>query len=251
MISAVAAIASLSTATTAQAAVLFTSTRSGLGANELVNWSSLGPQNLTGGIANPFTVSSTGGLGVTGQFTGGAGARRDQNPLAPAGPGTVGSGFFTNFAPNEALIWSGGPNGPLTLTFANTVSGAGAQIATTLNASFTGSISAFGTSGNLLGSFTRTGLSADTGAGDALFLGVSSSTTDIKSIVFNAFVRPLDGTPGSGNNFAINQVSLNTLNPTVTANPTAVPEPFTIVGTLVGGTAALRMRKKLKANSKG
>ena len=30
--------------------------------------------------------------------------------------------------------------------------------------------------------------------------------------------------------------------------PTAVPEPFTIVGTLIGGTAALRMRKKLKSN---
>jgi hypothetical protein len=31
---------------------------------------------------------------------------------------------------------------------------------------------------------------------------------------------------------------------------TAVPEPFTIIGTLVGGTAALRMRKKLKSASK-
>ncbi len=28
-------------------------------------------------------------------------------------------------------------------------------------------------------------------------------------------------------------------------SPTAVPEPFTIVGTIIGGTAALRMRKKL------
>jgi hypothetical protein len=28
---------------------------------------------------------------------------------------------------------------------------------------------------------------------------------------------------------------------------TAVPEPFTIIGTIVGGTAALRMRKKLAA----
>jgi hypothetical protein len=28
--------------------------------------------------------------------------------------------------------------------------------------------------------------------------------------------------------------------------PTAVPEPFTIIGTLIGGTSALRMRKKLK-----
>jgi thermolabile hemolysin len=32
-----------------------------------------------------------------------------------------------------------------------------------------------------------------------------------------------------------------------TVAPTAVPEPFTIIGTIVGGTAALRLRKKLKA----
>lgn len=32
--------------------------------------------------------------------------------------------------------------------------------------------------------------------------------------------------------------------------PTAVPEPFTIVGTLIGGTAAYRMRKRLKATNK-
>lgn len=30
--------------------------------------------------------------------------------------------------------------------------------------------------------------------------------------------------------------------------PTSVPEPFTIIGSLVGGTAALRMKKKLEAN---
>ena len=32
-----------------------------------------------------------------------------------------------------------------------------------------------------------------------------------------------------------------------TSSPTSVPEPFTIIGTLIGGTAAFRMRKKLKA----
>lgn len=31
---------------------------------------------------------------------------------------------------------------------------------------------------------------------------------------------------------------------------TAVPEPFTIVGTMLGGAAALRMRKRLKATNK-
>ncbi len=33
-----------------------------------------------------------------------------------------------------------------------------------------------------------------------------------------------------------------------TASATDVPEPFTIIGTLIGGTAAFRMRKKLKAD---
>ncbi|WP_310429782.1 hypothetical protein [Chamaesiphon sp. VAR_48_metabat_135_sub] len=34
------------------------------------------------------------------------------------------------------------------------------------------------------------------------------------------------------------------------AASTSVPETFTIIGTLVGGTAAMRMRKKLKSSSK-
>ncbi len=34
------------------------------------------------------------------------------------------------------------------------------------------------------------------------------------------------------------------------ASATSVPEPFTIIGTLVGGTAAIRMRKKLAKSNK-
>ena len=33
----------------------------------------------------------------------------------------------------------------------------------------------------------------------------------------------------------------------INSAPTAVPEPFTIIGTLIGGTAAFRIRRKLKA----
>ena len=36
----------------------------------------------------------------------------------------------------------------------------------------------------------------------------------------------------------------------VLVTPTAVPEPFTIIGTIVGGTAALRLRKKLTKSTK-
>jgi hypothetical protein len=34
------------------------------------------------------------------------------------------------------------------------------------------------------------------------------------------------------------------------ASAPSVPEPFTVIGTLIGGTAAFRMRKKLKSNTK-
>jgi hypothetical protein len=55
-------------------------------------------------------------------------------------------------------------------------------------------------------------------------------TTGFRSTDFGAFTNTITG-PGN-----------------VSAAAPAVPEPFTIVGTLIGGTAAMRMRKKL-ANS--
>jgi hypothetical protein len=44
-----------------------------------------------------------------------------------------------------------------------------------------------------------------------------------------------------------NALGFDKINATVQQTSQSVPEPFTIVGTLIGGTAALRMRKKLKA----
>jgi hypothetical protein len=50
---------------------------------------------------------------------------------------------------------------------------------------------------------------------------------------------------------ALSSLEVSALSSVGTIVPGAeVPEPFTIVGTLVGGTAALRMRKKLKATDK-
>jgi hypothetical protein len=51
----------------------------------------------------------------------------------------------------------------------------------------------------------------------------------------------LDGNP--------NALAFDKINATVEQTAQSVPEPFTIIGTLIGGTAALRMRKKLKATS--
>ena len=69
---------------------------------------------------------------------------------------------------------------------------------------------------------------------------------------FTSATNPFQGSGA----FATNQGQVNLTNwssATFTANSssaTAVPEPFTIIGTLVGSTAALRMRKKLKAVAK-
>jgi hypothetical protein len=223
------------TATTAQAATFFVNTRAGLGANDSVDWAQLGADGTT--IPNSFTATSVGGLGISGQFTGsGSGERRTQS-----------SSWGGDFAPGDAVIWAADSNngvgsGPLTLTFVNSVSAVGTQIASNYYGSFTGSIQAFDSGGNSLGLFAGlTGTTNGNNDNSAIFWGIRSTNADIKSIVFNAS----DDAANSPNDFAINQLSL------VTNSTTDVPEPFTIIGTIVGGTAAVRMRKKLKSANKG
>lgn len=58
------------------------------------------------------------------------------------------------------------------------------------------------------------------------------------------------GAPGSFLDGTTNALAFDKINATVGQTSQSVPEPFTIVGTLIGGTTALRMRKKLKATSK-
>ena len=80
-------------------------------------------------------------------------------------------------------------------------------------------------------------------------------------LTFNGFSYLVGTQPE--NVFALNggyaetsDINANTVNDrilssfNISAQRTSVPEPFTIIGTLIGGTAAFRMRKKLKAYSK-
>jgi hypothetical protein len=50
--------------------------------------------------------------------------------------------------------------------------------------------------------------------------------------------------------FTFSDIRNRTGSYSIAAVSVTVPEPFTIIGSLVGGTAALRMRKKLKATTK-
>jgi hypothetical protein len=56
------------------------------------------------------------------------------------------------------------------------------------------------------------------------------------------------GVPTGSDTGTFNCTNIPDLPPTPT--PTAVPEPFTIIGTLMGGAAAYRMRKRYKATNK-
>ena len=161
-----------------------------------------------------------------------------------------------NFAPNDAVYWNIG-NGPLSLTFATPVSSVGAQLNSlfyrdsvaanpaTLNppstSPFKGTITAFFGGGGSSTTFTANGVINALADNSAAFFGVQSDSADITRVVFDNFDIPTDT---RSSNYAINSVSIG--NP----NIQAVPEPLTIVGSLLGGAAAFKMRKRFKANNK-
>ncbi|PSB55450.1 PEP-CTERM sorting domain-containing protein [Chamaesiphon polymorphus] len=77
--------------------------------------------------------------------------------------------------------------------------------------------------------------------GSSLNFAGFTSDTPISSISFRGLG---DSNSFGGGTTRLDNFRFGTVNAAAT---TAVPEPFTVIGTLVGGTAALRMRKKLKS----
>lgn len=83
--------------------------------------------------------------------------------------------------------------------------------------------------------------SAQVISGKSGFAGFTSSS-DISSIAFSS---PASNFPDLPYYIALDNFRFGSANPA-----TSVPEPFTVIGTLVGGSAALRMRKKLRLAAK-
>jgi Nidogen-like len=113
---------------------------------------------------------------------------------------------------------------------------------------------ASGGTGGLGGSSARVGYAQGTAAGSSFELAGSA--------VNGAF---LDGGPNSlvanslNSNGVLGRYQFSARNGAVVVQPptipnttpnTSVPEPFTIVGTIIGSAAAFRMRKRLKATNK-
>ena len=84
--------------------------------------------------------------------------------------------------------------------------------------------------------------SAQVISGKSGFAGFTSSS-DISSIAFS--IPASNFANGDPYYLALDDFRFGSANPA-----TSVPEPFTVIGTLVGGSAALRMRKKLKLAAK-
>jgi hypothetical protein len=107
-----------------------------------------------------------------------------------------------------------------------------------------------GTTYNLLSNSRFTGnYTTDLDNAD-LILGISFNLTSVganSSYYTNTLGGTTDNTntaSGLGFNFQ-DEIALTGGTSGVVSSTKAVPEPFTIIGTLVGGTAAFRMRKKL------
>jgi hypothetical protein len=201
------------------------------------------PSEYGGGVSAPtvsfggtFTGQTVGttpippGAAPTGVVNGTPTASLSLNPSSP--------NTFITIDDNPVL--SGTPifNGPISILFNTDVAGVGLR-GGFFDAIGGTAITAFARNGTSLGSVTN----ATTGF-EFLGLVTDDGTAQIAGLQFS-----LVGAEPAG--YGIDNIRFGlTGQVVVPGGVTAVPEPFTIVGTMIGGAAALRMRKRLKVTNK-
>ena len=212
-------------------AISFVTNRDALNATDQVNWSTLGPLFSPLGPPDPaaflpnlFTTTSQAGKSVQVDIP-----KSDTPGLLPpfvfqTAPEPE---IATNFKNGDFILFTGvvlgppppvGNPGPLTLTFADPVFGAGAQLAAGGVFDFTGTISAFDRDDQLLGSFSAAGTSSLALDNSALFFGVIDGQPRISKLEFKSSIP--------NGPFGINQLSLVT---DLIPDKTAVPEPSSLI----------------------
>ena len=177
-------------------ALIVVTSQAAQGPNDSVNWSQLGADGTT--LGSGFNATSGKSVAVTGNLAG-------PNSLASVVCAASSCSWTgTGFTAGDTLVWTSdagnGGNGPLTLSFSRSVSGAGALIQADGPGQFTATIQAFnGTTS--LGSFTV----ASNPNGDALYLGILDQTgPNITSVTFS-----LTSCMGVCTDFAVDTLNLN------------------------------------------
>jgi hypothetical protein len=193
-----------------------------LGANDEVDWAQTGPAGdefgWYYGDPQPISVNVASALSL--------GATVSSKNLSRVDQGNGWNGFF---APGTALLWnqnsyavsSGGITGnviqggnDITVHFASPVNAAGAQMEADLGFPFTCSVTAYDSQGNLLGSF-----SVGSAGNKAAFIGITSATNNISTVVFHAIANGFDAS-----NMALGPVFVNDTSylPAISAQPQSV-----------------------------
>lgn len=196
-------------ATSAQASLTLIDSRMDLGANDSLDWSSLGLPPLTQ-FSTPISVTSVGGVDVTVDI--------------PLPIGNISDPFYfvngmpipSNFGLGDNVLFTGldfsnlmmpppipGNDGGITLTFDRPVLGVGTQIAVDDTASFTAFLEVFDVGGLLLDTFELNGTSSTVPDNSAIFLGVISDLDLIGSVRYFSDAQ--------GVAIGINQLSLITV----------------------------------------
>ena len=153
-----------------------------------------------------------------------------------------GNEWSGNFADTDLILWTGNINTlnsdavPVTMTFTSLIGGVGMQIQPdNFGTSFIASIDVFDSTNTNIGSFTENGNSTSAGDNSAPFIGVQSTSANIKKITIN-IVSP------TGLDFTFNELSLGS------AALAATPEPSSL--TLICCCAGLLPAYLLKRRSK-
>ncbi|QLE57287.1 hypothetical protein [Nostoc sp. TCL26-01] len=189
-----------------KAATFLVTERNALGANDEVDWVSLGKvfnPIAPAFLPNSFAATSQGGLGLNVDIAPKTNPRITQPFVFQTLPPP---GIRTNFAPGDFILFGGidtsgfqplppgspdpltpGNGGPFTISFDQPVFGVGTQIAVDIsNLEVETFISAFDNFNNLLGTFSVFSTSSLALDNSAVFLGIRSDTPNISRIVFSS-----------------------------------------------------------------